>query len=571
MTTTIEVSKKSIRELFASANKNHFLIPDYQRPYSWENEQVEKMFDDISNFYSNNKNKKDATYFLGSIVSFTNENGEQEIIDGQQRITTILLLLRAFYKDIEESSNNENLKDLGNDIKKMIWQNEFGKIKDKKQLLITSQVAGDESWNNLLDIMEKGDYHNNSTKDHYIVNYSLLLEKMKDWRDNNKFEPYENFINMILEQVVLLPISTSTQESAMEIFETLNDRGLKLSDADIFKAKMYRNIEDKDEKKNFIDKWKEMEKNAKSFTIQECFMYFMFYIRAIDNDKDTTTPGIRNFFLSKHSNKLQDYQNTMQSIKNIGFVLSMLKNPDFSFEDGEKKLEWTNNEDIKKLLQIVSCYPNDWIKYPVICYYLSHKENKNFEKDFIEFLQKLITNAISSYIYMPSVNNIKSDILQLNISCIIKGSQSRPEFKFEKAKAMLDDYDDFIVKFNDNSKKLTKMILFLLTYKNKKQDFLQGKIEIEHIYPKSWCENKEEQDKIEVIGNKMLFEKSLNIKAKDKRYIRKREEYKKSNVIMAKDFAKEFDKKDWTLEDIVERNDEMIKQIHTILKEGKFW
>ena len=104
MSTTIEINKKSVREFLGSGKKEMFIIPEYQRPYRWKIDECQTLWDDIINaFYEKkgDKNEKEGNekfeYFLGSIVSFENDHGDLEIIDGQQRITTLTLLFRAFF------------------------------------------------------------------------------------------------------------------------------------------------------------------------------------------------------------------------------------------------------------------------------------------------------------------------------------------------------------------------------------------------------------------------------------------------------------------------------------------
>ena len=103
MATTISVNKKTIREFLENAQKEHFLIPEYQRPYAWEEDQIITLFEDLKNFTEKKiADKNSDAYFLGSIVQFINDAGEQEIIDGQQRITSLLLLLRVIYTKMEK-------------------------------------------------------------------------------------------------------------------------------------------------------------------------------------------------------------------------------------------------------------------------------------------------------------------------------------------------------------------------------------------------------------------------------------------------------------------------------------
>ena len=85
MATTISVNKQSVSELLKTGRTKPFIIPEYQRPYAWTSEQVETLFEDIWEFATTIGGlDRNGSYFLGSIVSFENENGEQEIIDGQQ-------------------------------------------------------------------------------------------------------------------------------------------------------------------------------------------------------------------------------------------------------------------------------------------------------------------------------------------------------------------------------------------------------------------------------------------------------------------------------------------------------
>ena len=98
MATTIEVNKQSVKQLLETGKANPFIIPEYQRPYAWGVDQIQTLFEDLWEFTASIAGTDSkSTYFLGSVVSYENEKGEQEIIDGQQRITSLFLLLRAIY------------------------------------------------------------------------------------------------------------------------------------------------------------------------------------------------------------------------------------------------------------------------------------------------------------------------------------------------------------------------------------------------------------------------------------------------------------------------------------------
>ena len=108
MTTSINVDKRSVKQLLETGKNKRFIIPEYQRPYAWSDEQIQVLFDDLTEYTLNTTEDENNTYFLGTIVSYENDNKEQEIIDGQQRITSLFLLLRAIYTKLESGGPETN-------------------------------------------------------------------------------------------------------------------------------------------------------------------------------------------------------------------------------------------------------------------------------------------------------------------------------------------------------------------------------------------------------------------------------------------------------------------------------
>lgn len=108
----LNIDQKTIKDLF-SDKRSDFLIPDYQRPYAWGETECQTLWEDLYAFAipDNDCDKfKDEEYFLGPIVTFKNENGKLEIIDGQQRLTTLMLLLRAFYAKFDNMKDKNSLR-----------------------------------------------------------------------------------------------------------------------------------------------------------------------------------------------------------------------------------------------------------------------------------------------------------------------------------------------------------------------------------------------------------------------------------------------------------------------------
>ncbi|UUE17039.1 DUF262 domain-containing protein [Leuconostoc mesenteroides] len=270
MTTTINVDKRSVKQLLETGKNKKFVIPEYQRPYAWSDEPIQVLFDDLSEYTHNTNDDDESTYFLGTIVSYENENHEQEIIDGQQRITTLFLLLRAIYTKLEKSGSEADF--LKSQIVPTIWkQNPTTGEVDFDKILITSRVMGDEGNQEFANILITGQSDEKSNSN-YAKNYRLLQQLVDEYAAEQPLAFY-SFISNILNRAILLPITADTQDTALTIFSTLNDRGLALSDADIFKAKIYNHL-DQIGKKNFIECWQQLDEEASNAgeSIQKLFI-----------------------------------------------------------------------------------------------------------------------------------------------------------------------------------------------------------------------------------------------------------------------------------------------------------
>lgn len=565
MATTISVNKQTIEQFLSNARTKPFIIPEYQRPYSWTSDQIDTLFNDIWEFTCNEGGtEKEGTYFLGSIVSYENE-GEQEIIDGQQRITSIFLLLRAIYTKLNEpNEKTEKAKNFISKIEPLIWKTDklTGKV-DYSSILLNSKVISETENEVLKNILESGKMEE-ELEDNYSKNYNQILRLIEEKSVENALMIYQ-FIYALLNQVIILPITADTQDTALTIFSTLNDRGLPLSDADIFKAKIYNNFKDNKKEEDFIEKWKELEEEAQDISenIQQLFYYYMFYLRAKENDRNSTTPGLRKYYSTNKFKKLLE-TNVLDDLKKI---LNIWKVTVYSIQQDDYLIEnesWSRNKDILKVLNILTSYPNEFWKYPVIVYYLSHKDKKDFEKNFLKFLRKLYVELLKKYIEIPTINAVKSNILKLNAEII---NSDKPVFDFKSLSE-----DEIKEKIKMPHRNAVRMLLKTLTY-DIQDELLPSKWEIEHILPVKWensydlRENeKVAKEKIEHLGNKTPFEKKLNIIATNGYFSKKKVSYLKSKIKMTKEIG-ELKSDKWDLDDIIERDVRITDKITSILKE----
>lgn len=560
--TNIDVNKQSVVELLKSGKEHPFVIPEYQRPYAWGEDEIITLFDDLWEFSIERTKPGGAkTYFLGSIVSFENENGEKEIIDGQQRITSLFLLLRAVYSMLEKEENKDDkVLNFINKINPALWLEDelTGKV-DKTKILLRSDVATDQGNEILRSILETG-VTQKGAKDNYSKNYNKFIELYTQKAPSNGLHMFE-FMNALLNYSILLPITADNQDTALTIFSTLNNRGLPLSDADIFKSIIYKQL-DPQGKKEFATRWKELEADAANYdeTIQSLFYYQMFVMRAKDGDENTTTPGVRKYFMTKGKNRL-----TVQVIDELEENLKLWK-----VVKGHEELageEWSKNFNILKILDCLSSYTNEFWKYPVLIFYKTHKDNPQFEEIFEKFLGKLCALLVTRYLEAPSISAVKGDILKLNVQII---KSITPTFtagfrtQIENAEA-----NPFFI---TPHRSLVRMLLKILAYNNAAQkELLPEKWEIEHIFPQKWdtsfftISEDEANTKLEQLGNKIPLEKPMNIRASNNYFDKKKEQYQKSKIAIANDLGNT-SKNNWIIEDIDNRNKEVSKQLSGIFE-----
>lgn len=552
----MKIEQLNVKQFLETGREEPFLVPDYQRPYSWGEEEIVTLFNDLLLFTEGDVSKKNKnsndTYFLGTVISFKNENGEQEIIDGQQRITSLFLLLRAIYTKLKTFSKKTNLYDeLLSEIEPILWKNVIKSEGAVKNVLISSSVINDEGNNILKGILENG-VTKEEANDRYSLNYTLFQRLFDGLVYENPGLMFE-FVRYVLNRTLICPIITESQEGALNIFSTLNTRGMPLSESDIFKAKIYNFLDDS-QKNRFIERWKELTEKAEYVNedIQQIFYYYMFYLRALDGDSATTTIGIRKYFSQNNFAKLfnKSLLKDLNSILDLWAVVVKKQ----SLENAK----WSKNNQIIKMLDVLSSYPNEFWKYPVIIYYLVHKENPEFEKRFLKFLKKLTIELVANYLVKPTVLAVKAGILKLNVEITKKLS---PPVTFQNL-----PLDSLKTKLRLPSKNLFKMTLKMMVY-NFQEELLPDKWEIEQIYPSKSVEGFNDKaletvskDYLDSIGNKIPFEKRSTIRASKDYFQKKRILYLRSQIPYVKEFATKH-VTHWNVEDIKKRNEFITEEI----------
>ena len=513
----LNVDQRTIKDLFQDKRAD-FLIPDYQRPYAWGEAECQTLWDDIFSFAIPDEGRTEfdsnSEYFLGPIVTFKNSASKMEVIDGQQRLTTLMLLLRAFYEKFGHMQDKASIATKQN-IEKSIWKtDEFGEP-DNSALKIDSEVATDKDKDEFLEILKTG-AAKPGQKSRYAANYRFFQNCIDDFLA--KYPTYFAYLpTRIMNNCILLPIEAESQDTALRIFSTLNDRGMPLSDSDIFKAQFYKYYSDHGKKDAFIKQWKELEELTESIfhplngtPMDELFTRYMYYIRAKLGIKSSTTEALRKFY-EKDSYAILKKEDTFENLITLARF----------WEDVVNQDKDRFSPRILRRLFVLNYAPNGMWTYAVSVFFMQNRGANGLldEHQFYQFLSK-ITGFVWTYaVTNPGVNALRTPVYSEMINIVNNRSVTFTEFRFEpgKVRSMFSNFTF------SNSRPITKSILAWWAFQDEKQELLpiETVLEIEHIYAK----NRYEKDgsltdvkNLEALGNKALLEKRINIRATDYRF-----------------------------------------------------
>lgn len=582
-----------------------FNIPKYQRPYSWEDEHIDDFISDINSCYSSNE----KTHFLGGIVTIekkiegTNKT-EYEVIDGQQRLTTISLfafaLLKYHIKLKEElttvicdydstplyESLDVSIRELQDQYVRLRFNNN-GEVQTKFKLDPSNADAKFyTSFISEIDIIETNNSHFKITNafnklSNFIdtiteFNKYLPLELSLDIL-NMKYKNLNSIVNILNENLYILNIITQKKSDAYKLFQTLNNRGLNLTVADLLKASTLELLDSYPTHQNLAeDLWIDMVDSEhivdflKSYYFSEVGVYpnknnlydlllCQLFPKTISNESDA----------KKLCNKLIDLS---KSLKQYSSIIS----GEWPYQTHNSSLSLWNKNRLHILIKN--------LKHTQCISVLLHA-SKLKEEDFYKFVHLIerffFRTKIIYGVHAASLTKVYGDIC--------KNFFSKPDYNFNDFKAyiidysndktpddkfdenievnlyykktggnvdlkylftLIDDYYDYCLKSLNNPKQFIK----LSNDCYKTYDF--ELISIEHVCAQNGSEIFDKKS-INKLGNLTLLSQKKNTLLKDKKYEEKRTELSDPAIKM-NSYFKPID--NWTSIEFKNRNSYIIKQ-----------
>lgn len=553
MANDFKVEGFNLEDLLAN-KKMSYQIPSYQRPYAWDKDQISDLIEDLTESYCNGK---EGQYFCGSLVIAKGANSERyDIIDGQQRLTTFTILacvIRDFHIDNLGAENKDRIQDSIYD--------KYDKDKHKLKFLTDEkyQIAFENSVlrENVLQEKLKGIKNTQDTQDikdnRYLQNAYYLKERLKEAIDENSID-IDDFVSWLYTKVILTRIECPDEESAIRIFNVLNDRGMPLSSVDILKSYLMQSL-DKERREAFKTTWQEIMSNLKTmgFSMNDTLNAYLYYAIA-KNPKEKLDKELKTYF----EKTKQDSIAIIEEIKTFA----------------NHYIEIINTKD--KHIYCLRYLPNQIYWRSILC-----AAKMVDYKDYNKLKELLMAYYYQNLIGMATANRFKQ--VSFNILKAIKDNKSIDEIKnimrenlsyyrtTESYKEWLDDADVYDLKW-------VKPTLLLLEYFSKDDEIgfieMDNKLHTEHILPKNpkdeWKEifsNEEREDWTNAIANLTLLKFKKNIQAQNKTYEEKREVYlNKDNVSTSFTITQDiFKHKQWNVEALEMRDNEIKTKIEKII------
>ncbi|MFT3992256.1 MAG: DUF262 domain-containing protein [Luteolibacter sp.] len=365
----IHGKEQRIGEVFSSAYA--FTIPPYQRPYRWELQQASELFDDILSASREAGKNSDDPYFLGSIVLIKEESKpEADVIDGQQRLTTLSLLLAVILKSLP-STDVEAMKALlyerGNEI--MGTKDRYRlQLRDRENPFYEQHVLKSPDFSSLeaLDPAQLSD-----PKKRLRENLLLFQQRIESLSSIER----QTFAKYLIQSTFLIVVFTPSLDSAFRIFSVLNDRGLDLSASDILKAEIIGVIGTM-ERAAYTKKWEDAEELLGNQTFSELFSNIRF-IHTCKKQKASVLNEVREFVKPKDRPKeFIDTELTPYSI-----ALEQIRNRTYE--------STTAAEEVNRLLgYLARLEERDWTA-PALLYHSRHAHDSSKLKIFYADLERL--------------------------------------------------------------------------------------------------------------------------------------------------------------------------------------
>ena len=535
-------------------------IPEYQRGYSWEEPQLDDFWIDLVEIYEGNTRDE---HFLGQVVIHKNkEDGKRYIIDGQQRISTTIILLdilRTKFKELADSTNNNDANDDAEDINTKC----IGRVTEsKKEQYLSMGGVDKEFFINYIQTRGPIDYSDRKFEKKRLrpSNYNIFyaskffddkVSKFITKKAPNEYIELNKLYQCLINQFILMTVETDDINEAYIIFESLNARGKALETADLLKNHILRVAQS--DLSNATETWNTIIDNLDNIDPTKFIRYYWNSKNRFAREKDLFKA------LRKDIKTQSDVNTLLANLRFLSKVCAAILHP-------EDNKDFDLTELNERLIEMQKLDASSYI--PVI--FALRLQNYS-EEDINEVLKAIETLVVRNFVVSGLVaNKYELEFAQIakSISDQSWSPHNKPPTKddiLKKLYSLMVSDEEFINNFKVFNSKKNAVIRYLLRKINN-YDISETKIvddsnrvHVEHILPKKinedWINFNDEDHETYLwrLGNLTLLGQEYNNRAKNKGFDKKKEIYKKSEIKMTRDLVS-ID--DWTTCTIVKRQED---------------
>ena len=525
---------------FLEKSKTIFNIPVYQRNYEWSKEQCEKLFKDLEEIIENSYNKN---HFVGTIVYVYEAGNKQStnyiIIDGQQRVTTFMILLKAIYDEIESENTKEEIKEEYL-INKRLEENNHLKLKsvEKDRIVYSGLILEGK-----LDSPSK-----------IIENYKYFKQRIKG--SNYSVEEIYKALSYI--EIVYIELNSNIEsENPQVIFESINSTGLSLSAADLIRNFILMGLNYTEQTYLYNNFWTKIEENLNNNQISNFVRDYLTMKTGVIANKTKIYEEYKQYFQKNAYTSRAAIESLYNYSKYYNWLLET-KIPNFKINRYLGHLNKTKAT----------------IVYPYFLKILKFYDENFLSLEEVESIFKLI----NSYFYRRIVCDKRSNALNKLFSTLAFNAMKNNEYE-RLEKYLMTRKSTQIYPRNEEFKRYFKSIDFyskrnslgnitlqeIENYKNKEMINMEN-IQVEHIMPQTlsneWKLYLGSSQALEIhskfkdtIGNLTLT--GYNPELSNKIYTDKCEAYKNSNITITRDLVNEYEI--WNEKSINERANKLFE------------
>ena len=509
-------------------NDKSYIVPRFQRSYSWDEENWEDLWLDIIDLLNN----EERIHYLGTIVLKSEDNKKFEVIDGQQRLATLSILILVCIKKLEEIANKGIEGDKNLERKKLYLDKYIG-YKEPLSLtykpkLTLSEIDKDLYNSYLVQLTIPPSLARLPDSNKLLIKAFKYFEERINELNFQRGEDIVNFLeNILLNKLVIIQIIVEDTLSAYTVFETLNARGIELTTTDLLKNYLFSLLDNQIDIDNALPVWNRI---VNTVSYREFPVFLRYYLNSFQD-------------LVRNERLFKEIRNKVKTGKEVFHLLNELeKNAELyiAFDDPEHEF-WFNKTGIQTLIKELNLFNVKQQKSLLLTAY-----NK-LDIDLFEKVLRIVRAITFRYNVIGKFNPNELEkaynkaAKKINEADRMTADQIQNELRQVYIKD--EDFKNlFLMKTFELDKSRDKKLIryILLSFENQKYGknyhLFESDATIEHIIPQSsQLVDEKNKDKLNSIGNLTLLEPSLNREASNKSFEEKLEIYKKSQYNMTKE------------------------------------